>query len=196
MAGLADNPMRVVTAGAALAGAVLSVAAAHLDIVGTIAVVARLGHVLAAMVWGGLIVFMNMLHIRAIEGASDAERAGFVKWYVAGLGRGFSVSARLVVVSGLMLLVTSGYVLGNWVFGSAVFMSGPRSVVAWAGVLGGLVMAGLVEAGVRPAFRVILDPTAAPADKAAARAKAKRIARINLFLLLPVTAAMVGAAHA
>ena len=37
MAGLADNPMRVVTAGAALAGAVLSVAAAHLDIVGTIA---------------------------------------------------------------------------------------------------------------------------------------------------------------
>lgn len=188
-----DQPLRIAALSGLLAAVILGVMG--LDVFGVLGLVARWAHILAAMVWGGLIVFMNFLHIRAIEGSSDAERAGFVKWYVDGLGRGFSQSARLVIVSGLVLLVTSGYLLGNLVFGSAVFVPASRAVPLWAGVIGGLVMAGLVEGGVRPAFRVILDPAAAPAQKAAARARAKTIARVNLFLLLPVTALMIGAAH-
>lgn len=189
-----DNPGRVAALAALLAAVILAVMG--LDVFGAVGLLARWAHVLAAMVWGGLIVFMNVLHIRAIEGASDVERAGFVKWYVDGLGRSFSMSARLVIVSGLVLLVTSGYLLGSVVFGSAVFVPASRAVPLWTGVVGGLVMAALVEAGVRPAFRTILDPAAPPADKAAARARAKKMARINLFLLLPVTALMIGAAHA
>lgn len=197
MSGFIDNPRRVVIAALAVI-ALLSVAllaSGQTDAFGLVGVLARTLHVLAAFVWGGLIVFMNFLHIRAIEGASDAERAGFVKWYVDGLGRGFSLSARTVIVSGVILLATSGYVLGSAIFGTAVYVPGPRALVLWAGVIAALVMAGLVEGGVRPAFRTILDPAATPADKAAARARAKRIARINLFLLLPVTFAMVQAAH-
>lgn len=190
---LIDNPNRVAALGALVALVVLAVAG--LDAFGIVGLLARWLHVLAAMVWGGLIVFMNVLHIRAIEGASDVERAGFVKWYVDGLGRGFSISARTVIVSGLVLLATSGYVLGGYIFGSAVYVPLPRAVLLWAGVIGGLVMAGLVEAGVRPAFRTILDPAALPAEKAAARTRAKTIARVNLFLLLPVTALMIAAAH-
>ncbi len=197
MSDLFDNPRRVVLLAVLVCGLVCAalLAAGQTDVFGLAGILARLAHVLAAMVWGGLIVFMNFLHIPAVEAASDAERAGFVKWYVAGLGRAFTLSARTVIFSGLLLLVISGYVLSQHIYGSAVFVPPVRALLQWSAVLGGLVMAALVEAGVRPAFRTLLDASAPPEAKAAARAKAKRIARINLFLLLPVTALMIIAAH-
>ena len=197
MSALMEHPSRVVAVATTVIAALclLLVVTGSTDAFGLVTLLTRSVHVLAAMLWGGLIVFMNFLHIRAIEGASDAERAGFVRWYVDGLGRSFSLSARVVIASGIVLLATSGYVLSSVIFGSAVFMPGARAAVLWTGVIGGLVMAALVEAGVRPAFRAILDPATPPPVKAAARAKAKTIARINLFLLLPVTFLMVVAAH-
>jgi uncharacterized membrane protein len=195
-----SNPMSLATA--ALLGLALLIAllvaviiGAGLDAVSLVSLVARVVHVLAAAVWIGLIVFMNAIHIPAIDGASDPERAAFLRWYVPKLGAAMGHAATLTVVMGVILLVTVGYALGSAVYGTPVYVPPLRHALIGLGMLGGLVMLGLVHGVIRPGFRRILDPATAPADRATLRERVKAVARINLALALPVVFAMIAAAH-
>jgi hypothetical protein len=65
----------------------------------------------------------------------------------------------------------------------------------WLGTVAGLAMWALVHAVIRPGIAVLLDQTRNAAEVAEARQRIAMAARINLVLAVPVTFAMVAAAH-
>jgi uncharacterized membrane protein len=102
----------------------------------------------------------------------------------------------VTVASGILLLVTTGYLLDRWIFMSEVFIPPLRNVLLWGGTLGGLVMWAFAHFVVWPNLKIVLGRVAADdAQKAAARAKVETYARLNLVLALPVTFVMVAAPH-
>ena len=163
---------------------------------GLISVLLRFLHVVAAMAWIGLLFFVNFVQLKALEEADEASRSVISKWIVPRVATGFRHASHLTVFSGALLLVSSGYLLGDWIFSSAVYMPPVRTVMLAAGVLGGLVMWAFVNFVIWPSLKIALGPTAGDADaKAQARQTVKLFARLNLVLALPVTFAMVAAAH-
>ena len=71
-----------------------------------------------------------------------------------------------------------------------------RNLMLVAGALGGLAMWVFVNFVIWPSLKIALEPTAGDAaGKTRARQTVKRYARLNLVLALPVTFAMVAAAH-
>ncbi len=182
-----------------LAAAVLLIAvagaSAHWNAAIVLALVLRIAHVLLAAVWIGLIVFMNVIHIPAIEAADDAGRAAILKGYVPRIASSFLHLAHGTVVSGLLLLVPAGYALSRLVYGTSVYIPPGRNIMLGIGILGGLAMWAVVFFVVAPRLKQIADPATAPGMRGEARGIVKRYARLNLTLLLPVTAAMIAAAH-
>ena len=70
-----------------------------------------------------------------------------------------------------------------------------RELLLWSGAAGATAMWAIVHAVIGPNVDVILSADASDEAKNAARNKARDFARINLILSLPVTLAMVAAAH-
>lgn len=170
-------------------------AAANGDVAILAGLVLRILHVLLAAAWVGLIVFMNLIHIPAIDTIDDATRAAIVKAYVPKIASSFLHLAHGTVFSGLLLLVPTGYALSQIVYGTPVFVPAARVHMLAAGAIGGIAMWAVVILVVTPRLRQIADP-ATPTDvRGKSRAIVKRFARLNLALLLPVTVAMIAAAH-
>ena len=105
-------------------------------------------------------------------------------------------TSHLTVLSGVLLLVATGYLFSGWVFSSAVYMPEPRAFMLALGALGGVLMWGSLNFVIWPTLKVVLGHTATDAQaQARARQTVKRYARLNLVLALPVTFIMVAAAH-
>lgn len=192
-----DSLKLAALSGLALAAAMIVAAgaSAHWDAAVVLGLVLRIVHVLLAAVWIGLVVFMNAIHIPAIEAADDAGRAAIVKGYVPRIASSFLHLAHGTIVSGLLLLVPAGYALSRLVYGSSVYIPPGRNIMLGIGILGGLAMWAVVYFVVAPRLRQIADPETAPALRGQARGIVKRYARLNLMLLVPVTVAMIAAAH-
>ena len=188
---------------AALAGLAISVlmlvvwlAAAGGDAHGIAGFVLRWLHVLGAILWVGMIWFVNFIQLAAVAEADDAGRATLMRLVVPKVAKTFRGAAHLTLVTGIGLLLTSGYMFDRVVFASAVHIADPRAILLWLGVVGGLAMWAIVSFVLKPALAVVLAPTGVTAGaKAAARERVRIFARINLVLALPVTFAMVAAAH-
>ena len=194
---LLPNPMKAALLGLALAALVLVgwMASTRVDAVGLISVLLRYLHVLAGLVWVGAIAFTNFIHIPAVEAASDADRAAFVRGYVPKLMASISHLSHATLLSGILLMVAAGYVMSEALFGSAVFVPSARSALLGLGAAGGIVMWAIVQFAMRPRLALVADPTVSAGDKAALRPVIRGWARINLVLMLPVTMAMLLAAH-
>ena len=96
----------------------------------------------------------------------------------------------------MLLLVTSGYLLDRLVFASPVYVPPLRNLLLWGGVVAAMAMYMFVHMMIWPGLRKVLGIEQADADQvAAARAKVAVYARWNLILAVPVTVAMVAAAH-
>jgi uncharacterized membrane protein len=193
-----DNPWASLGAGLALAAALLLLwlATAGADTFGFLAFLLRGVHVLAAIVWVGLVVFVNFVQLVALQRADEQARAVIHGAIVPRVALWFRHASTVAVASGAVLLVTSGYLFSGLVYGSAVYVPAPRAGLLWAGVLGALVMWMFVHMYIWPAMQVVLGlrPGDAAA-KAAARRRVLTFARLNLVLAVPVTLAMVAAAH-
>jgi uncharacterized membrane protein len=148
---------------------------------------ARAAHVFAAMVWVGLIWFVNMIQMRAVAAATPAERATLMTHIVPQVAAEFRLAANVTLISGVVLI-------------ALIAVTGARplgSLWLWVGVAGGIAMVGLVHAKISPTLRTVLDPAITdPAVKDDARGRLRFYARCNLLLALPVTLAMLAAAHA
>jgi len=190
-----DNPARAVIAGLVLAALTLAVwlLIGPVDPRGLVSVLLRFVHVLSAMVWVGLIFFVNFIQLRALQDADVPSRSAIAKWIVPHVATMFRHASHLTVLSGALLLVAAGYLLGSWVFASAVYMSLARALMLAAGALGGLLMWTLVNLAIWPNLKIVLGQ--ATGDAEAARQTVKRYARLNLVLAMPVTFVMVAAAH-
>jgi uncharacterized membrane protein len=193
-----DNPRIALGLGFAAAAIVLLVwlAFAGAEGFGLLSFLFRFLHVLAAMVWVGLIVFVNFVQLVALKAGDDQTRGIFHTAIVPHVAWWFRHASTLTVVTGAALILTAGYALPTLVYGTAVYVPPMRATMLWLGVLGALIMWMFVHMYIWPSMQVVLGlrPGDAAA-KTAARARVAFFARLNLVLTVPVTLVMVAAAH-
>ncbi len=193
-----DSPRASLAAGAAIAAAVLLVwtVSAGADGFGFASFLVRFLHVLAAMTWVGLIVFVNFVQLVAVQAGDDATRGVLHKAIVPDVAWWLRHASTATVATGALLLVTMGYLLPTLAYGSGVYVPPSRAMLLWLGVLAGLAMWMFMHMYIWPSMQVVLGMRPGDADaKAAARARVKTFARLNLVLAVPVAVTMVAAAH-
>jgi len=172
----------------------LWLAGSRIDGLGLVSFLVRWLHVLAGIVWVGMIWFVNFVQLAAVETADEGGRATIAREIAPRVATIFRAASHLTLATGIVLLLTTGYLLDRWVFASAVYIPPVKSLMLWGGSLAGLVMWGLVHLVIWPALR-LLASDADTSLKARARARVVTCARINLLLAVPVTFVMVAAAH-
>ncbi len=177
-----------------LAILVLWLALAGADRLGFVSFLIRWVHVSTAMLWVGMIWFVNFIQFAAVRDADDAGRATLHKLIVPRVTLTMRHMSHVVLASGVLLLITSGYMLDRLMFSSAVYIPPVRNALLWAGALAGIAMWALLHFRIWPNLRIVLGDAAADA-KAKARAQVLTYARVNLVLAVPVTFVMVAAAH-
>jgi uncharacterized membrane protein len=171
-------------------------AGAVVDWFGFFSVLVRFVHVLAAMVWVGLVFFVNFVQLVALQAADDQARGYLHKAIVPNVAWWFRHGSTLAVITGALLIFTTGYALPSLVYGSAVYVPPSRAVLFWSAVVGALVMWMFVHMYIWPNMQVVLGLRPGDADaKAQARQRVVMFARLNLVIALPVTIGMVAAAH-
>jgi uncharacterized membrane protein len=185
---------------AGIAVAVLALVAAiavdGADRLGLVSFLLRAIHVVAAMVWVGMIWFVNFVQHAAVTNADDAGRGTLMRLVVPNVAWIFRHASHLVLLSGALLTLPTGYLLGSWVFGAPVYASLVKSLLMWGAAAGAVAMWAFVHMIIWPNLQVVLGQRPGNADaKAAARAKVALYARANLLLAVPVTVLMVAAAH-
>lgn len=193
-----DQPQRAAIAGLVLAAAVLVLWLAVVGVDGQafLSFLLRYLHVLSAMLWVGLIVFINFVQLEAIRRGDDQTKAVLHASVVPDVAWWVRHSSTLTVVSGALLLVPAGYALPSLVYGTAVYVPPSRALMLWLGVLAALGMWMFVHMYIWPNMQVVLGLRSGDAAaKAQARARVVFYARLNLVLALPVTLVMVAAAH-
>jgi uncharacterized membrane protein len=192
------NPRASLWAGLALAAAVLLfwLVTAGADTLGLFSFLIRLLHVLAAMVWIGLVFFVNFIQLVALQSADEQGREVLHKAIVPNVAWWLRHASTVTVASGAVLLVTTGYLLPNLIYGAGVYVPPSRAWLIGSGVVGALAMWMFVHMYIWPSMQVVLGLRPGDADaKARARSRVIMFARLNLILTVPVTLAMVAAAH-
>lgn len=192
------SPMRSLVLGLALGVVLLLVwiVNAGVDGMGFTSFLLRWVHAFAGMIWIGMIWFVNFIQLVAVGSAEPPERAAIMKHIVPRVAATFRHASHLTVLSGVLLLVTSGYLLDRLAFSATVYIPPLRTLLLWSGTLAALAMYAFVHMVIWPGLRVVLGQEPGDADKiAAARARVAVYARWNLILAVPVTVAMVAAAH-
>ena len=198
MKAITETPARALLAGAGVTAliVVLWLAIEGADGLGFVSFLLRWVHVFAGILWVGLIWFVNFIQLSALQSADDAGRRTLMTLVVPRVARSFRHASHLTLVSGVLLLFTSGYLFGSLVFPTEVYIPPSRTLLVWLGVLGGLAMWAFVHFVIWPNLRIVLGEV--PGDAAAkdlARQQIKTFARLNLVLSVPVTFLMVAAAH-
>jgi uncharacterized membrane protein len=198
MRSILASPVKSLIAGFALAGIalVLWLGIAGADRLGLVSFLLRWLHVLTTIVWVGLIWFVNFIQLAALREASEAERSALHKLVVPGVAMSIRLASHGVMISGILLLVTTGYLLDRLVFTSPVYIPPLRNWLLWGGTIVGTAMWAVVHVKIWPALRIVLAAGAGDeAAKAAARDTVRDYARLNLVLAVPVTFVMIAAAH-
>ena len=150
---LLDHPVRSFFTGLAIAALAL---AEPVDPRGLISILLRFIHVVAAMVWIGFVFFVNFIQLRVLEEADAASRSTISRLIVPRVAAGFRHASCLTVLAGALLLVSTGYLSGEWAFPSAVYISPMRTMMLAAGVLGGVLMWGFVNLAIWPSLKIAL----------------------------------------
>ena len=171
-------------------------AIAGADRVGLVSFLLRWVHVFSAIIWVGMIWFVNFIQFAAIRDADDAGKAAIHKFVVPKVAMTFRHTSHAVLLTGILLLITSGYLLDRLIFTSAVYVPPLRNALLWSGTIAGVAMWAFVHFKIWPNIKIVLGETPGDADaKARARDTVRIYARLNLILALPVTFVMIAAAH-
>lgn len=198
MNAILDSAPRSLLTGLAIALLILVlwIALSGVDAIGLTSFLLRWIHILGGILWLGMIFFVNFIQFAALAEADEAGRSAIMKLIVPRVAHSLKHAAGLTLLTGVLLLVTSGYLFDSLVFSSAVYIPPLRNTLLWAGVAGGVTMWAFVEFIIGPNLRIVLGQTRADAAGIArARRQAKTFARLNLILAVPVTFVMVAAAH-
>lgn len=198
MQALISSPRNALLAGVAIAAlcVVLWIVSGGVDRIGLVSVLLRTLHVVAAMIWVGMIWFVNFIQLAAAQQADDQVRGPLMRLIAPRVASTFLHASGVTVLSGLLMLPATGYVLDRWVFPSVVYVGTPRVLMLLTGALAGVAMLGIAHGVIRPALRIVLGETPADIDTIArARVRLATFARINLILSVPVTLLMITASH-
>ena len=103
MQSIIDNPRAALGAGLAIAAVLLIgwLIVAGADGLGLLSFLVRLVHVLAAMVWVGLVFFVNFVQLVALQAADEQARGFLHKAMVPSVAWWFRHASTLTVVSGV-----------------------------------------------------------------------------------------------
>ncbi len=198
MNAITETAGRALAAGVAitLAILVLWLVLAGADLLGFVSFLIRWVHVGAAILWVGMIWFVNFIQLAALQQADEPGRRTLMSAVVPRVAHAFRHASHLTLVTGALLLVTTGYLFDTLVFSTPVYVPTARALLLWAGVIGGIVMWAFVHFIIWPNLRIVLGEIPAEPDaKARARNEVRTYARLNLVLAVPVTFAMVAAPH-
>lgn len=198
MTALLSSARRALLAGIVLAVAAVAAAivAERVDALGFTSFVLRAIHVVAAIIWVGMIWFVNFVQHPAVVGADDHGRGTLFRLVVPHVATIFRHASHLVMLSGALLLLPTGYLLAPWIYGAPFHMSLAKLLLFWGAVAGAVAMWVFVHVIIWPNLQVVLGQKPSNAEaKAAARAKVALYARANLLLATPVTVLMIAAAH-
>ena len=193
-----NSPLKSFYAGLALSllALIAWIALGGGDGLGLVSFLLRWVHVFSAILWVGMIWFVNFIQMAAIRDADDAGKATIHKLIVPKVASTFRHASHAVLLSGILLLISSGYMLDRLVFTSAVYVPPLRHALLWGGALGGIAMWAIVHFKLWPNIKIVLGQSPSDADgKARARDTVRIYARINLILAVPVTFVMIAAAH-
>jgi uncharacterized membrane protein len=198
MQSIIDNPRAALGVGLVLTAVMLLgwLAVAGADGFALVGFLVRLVHVLAAMIWIGMVFFVNFVQLVVLRTADEQSRGFLHKAVVPAVAWWFRHASTVAVASGVLLLLLAGYLLPSLVYGTGVYVPPARALLLWGGVIGALAMWMFVHMFIWPNIQVVVGIR--PGDdaaKASARARVLLFARLNLMLSLPVTFAMVAAAH-
>ena len=194
---LLAEPLRAFLFGCAIAllGLVVWLADGSGDDLGLVSFLSRLVHIGAAMIWIGMIWFVNFIQLVALREMDEVGQSMLLTHIVPKVTALLSIASHVVLASGAILLLTTGYLFDRWVFPSSVYIPPARVFMLWLGAFAGLAMWGLVHVVIRPGIAMLLDRTRSATEIAEARQRVAMAARVNLVLAAPVTFAMVAAAH-
>jgi uncharacterized membrane protein len=198
MRAILASPGRSLLVGAALTLVILVVwlATASADRIGFVSFLLRWLHVFAGIVWVGMVWFVNFVQLVALQEVDDAGRATLLKSVAPRVAHAFRHASHLSLLTGILLLVFSGYLLDRLLFAAEVYIPPWRALFLWGGALGGVAMWTFVHFIIWPNLKVVLGQAPGDAEaKAQARERIKTYARWNLILSVPVTFGMVAAAH-
>ncbi len=161
-----------------------------------LAMASRWIHVLSAIVWIGMVWFVNFVMLPANYAMSDEERPVLLKYIAPGVAPWFLHSSTLTVLFGLFLAEQTGAFMDVMTIGAWEGFDVPKSIMLGIGIWIGIIMWVFTWFFIWPNLKVVLGRT--PGDKEAkmvARRKMRNFARKNLILTLPVTFAMIAGAH-
>jgi uncharacterized membrane protein len=195
--GFLSRPSSAAWAGLVISAVVLAfwVAENDGDLLGLASFLLRFAHIAAAILWIGMIWFVNFIQLVALGKMDNAVRGELLHHVALPVAALFRVASHVVVLSGAGLLLTTGYLLDRWVFPSAVYIPSMRAALIWCGSLAAIVMWALVHFVVWPNLKLLVEGAGVARELDAAREKVRLAARVNLLLAIPVTFAMVAAAH-
>ena len=191
------RPWGAAGAGLAIAGGALALwfIENDSDALGLMSFLLRFVHVFAAMIWIGLIWFVNFIQLLALGSIDEGDSVVILRRIALPVATVFCTASHVVLATGLGLLLTTGYFLDRWVFPSSVYIPSLRSAFVWCGALAGLIMWGLANLVVLPNLKALIEGTGGPGEAARSRERLRLAARVNLCLAVPVTFVMVAAAH-
>jgi uncharacterized membrane protein len=198
MKAITESAPRALLAGLAISLVILVlwVATVGVDVLGLLSFLLRWVHVGAAILWVGMIWFVNFIQLAAIQESDDAGRRTLMTSVVPRVAHSFRHASHLTLLTGVLLMMTSGYLFNNLVFSSSVYLPASRTLLMWGGVIGGIIMWAFVHFIIWPNLKIVLGQTPGnAAAKDAARQQVRTFARLNLVLAVPVTFAMVAAPH-
>src|SRR5690606_15940085 len=135
-------------------------------------------HLVAAIIWVGMIWFVNFIQHPAVVGADDAGRITLFRLVVPKVATTFRHTSHLVLLSGALLLLPTGYLFASWVYGAPIHLPLAKVLLLWGAAAGAVAMWVLVHMLIWPNLLIVLGEKPAEADiKAAARAKVTLYAR-------------------
>jgi uncharacterized membrane protein len=160
------------------------------------AFVLRWVHVLAAIIWVGLIWFVNFVQLPAIYELDDAGRAVVLKQIAPGVAWWFRHAATVTLLAGLALAHVNGYLADALALGAVEGFAVPKHSVIGIGMWLAIIMWGFTWLVIWPNMKPLtgLAPIE-PEARLPIRKKVRNFARKNLILSIPVTFAMVAAQH-
>ncbi len=161
------------------------------------AMLSRWLHVLGAIVWIGMVWFVNFVMLPANYAMSDEERPVLLKYIAPNVAPWFLHASTVTLVFGLLLAMQTGQFMDAMTIGAWEGFAVPKSIMLGIGIWIGIIMWVFTWFFIWPNLKVVLGRV--PGDKEAkmiARRKMRNFARKNLILTIPVTFAMLAGAHA
>ena len=158
------SPAKSLTLSLLIVVAIIAVwiAMSGVDTIGFTSFLLRAVHVVSAMIWVGMIWFVNFIQLLAVGEADAAGRPAIMKHIVPRVAFTFRHASHLTILSGILLLTTTGYLLDRVVFSSAVYIPPLRNLLLWGAAIGALAMYGFVHMVIWPGLRIVLGHAVVP----------------------------------